>query len=144
MVSSLSIVSAVPKTRRRNALAWIFEALERDSSYIETRMFGCNAAYIDGLLCLVIADRGEPWSGLLVCTSHERHAPLIAEIPALSPHPVLGKWLYIAQDHPDFEAIAERMTALVLARDPRIGVEPKPRKPRGSHGGPLRGTENYR
>lgn len=130
MVNPESLFQTAPRARRRHALAWIFEALERDSSYIETRMFGCNAAYIDGLLCLVIADRGAPWSGLLVCTSRERHAPLIEEMPALGPHPVLGKWLYIAQEHPDFEAIAERMTALVLARDPRVGVEPKPRKRR--------------
>jgi hypothetical protein len=53
------------------------------------------------------------------------------ELPALQPHPVLGKWLYVPQDDPAFETIAERMTALVLARDPRVGVEPKPRRRRG-------------
>ncbi|MEA3123537.1 MAG: hypothetical protein QOD67_556, partial [Caballeronia sp.] len=35
----------------RNSLAWIFEALENDSTYIGKRMFGSDAAYIDGLLC---------------------------------------------------------------------------------------------
>lgn len=114
-----------------NSLVWIFDAFEHDPSYIRTRMFGCDAAYLDGLLCLVAADRGEPWNGLLVCTSRERHAALVDEIPALRPHPVLGKWLYVPQDDPDFETIAETLTALVLARDPRIGVEPKPRKSRG-------------
>jgi hypothetical protein len=112
----------------RNSLAWIFEAFERDPSYIRKRMFGCDAAYIDGLLCLVAADRDEPWNGLLVCTSQERHAALITELAALRPHPVLGKWLYAPQDDPAFEAVAQRMTALVLARDPRVGVEPKPRR----------------
>lgn len=131
MVNPESIFKAATGARHRNSLAWIFEALERDSSHIGTRMFGCDAAYIDGMLCLVIADRGEPWSGLLVCTSHERHAALIDDMPALRPHPVLGKWLYVPQDDPEFESIAERMVALVLARDPRVGVEPKPRKPRG-------------
>ncbi|ABE35964.1 hypothetical protein DR64_8388 [Paraburkholderia xenovorans LB400] len=115
----------------RNSLLWIFDAFERDSTYLCKRMFGCDAAYIDGLLCLVAADRGEPWNGLLVCTSQERHAALIAEMPALRPHPVLGKWLYVAQDDPAFEVVVARMTALVLARDPRVGVEPKPRKHRG-------------
>lgn len=62
-----------------------------------------------------------------MCTSHERHATLIAEMPALRPHPVLGKWLYVPQDDPVFETVAEKLTALVLARDPRVGVEPKPR-----------------
>jgi hypothetical protein len=49
-------------------------------------------------------------------------------MPALQPHPVLGKWLYISQDDPAFEDIVKRMTALVLARDERVGVEPKPRR----------------
>ncbi|MFP3569028.1 hypothetical protein [Paraburkholderia sp. SIMBA_030] len=114
----------------RNSLVWIFEAFERDSTYLRKRMFGSDAAYIDGLLCLVVADRDEPWNGLLVCTSQERHAALIDEIPALQPHPVLGKWLYVPQDDPAFESIAEKMTKLVLARDWRVGVEPKPRNQR--------------
>jgi hypothetical protein len=112
----------------RNSLVWIFEAFERDPSFIQKRMFGCDAAYIDGLLCLVAADRDAPWNGLLVCTSQDRHAALVEEMPELKPHPVLGKWLYVAQDDPAFETIAERMSALVMARDPRIGVEPKPRR----------------
>ncbi|WP_341319553.1 hypothetical protein WN982_37320 [Paraburkholderia sp. IMGN_8] len=114
----------------RNSLVWIFEAFERDSTYMRKRMFGSDAAYIDGLLCLVVADRDEPWNGLLVCTSQERHAALIDEMPALQPHPVLGKWLYVPQDDPAFESTAEKMTKLVLARDWRVGVEPKPRNPR--------------
>jgi len=51
-------------------------------------------------------------------------------MPALQSHPVLGKWLYVSQDDPTFETIAEKMTVLVLARDPRVGVEPKPRRAR--------------
>ncbi|MBN3846322.1 hypothetical protein G3N58_05680 [Paraburkholderia sp. Ac-20342] len=113
-----------------NSLLWIFDAFERDPTYVRRRMFGCDAAYIDGLLCLIAADRNKPWNGLLVCTSHERHAALIADIPALRPHPVLGKWLYVLQDDPAFEGTVEKMRALVLARDPRVGVEPKPPKRR--------------
>lgn len=113
----------------RNSLLWIFDAFERDATYVRRRMFGCDAAYVDGLLCLVAADREQPWNGLLVCTSRERHAALIDEMPALQPHSVLGKWLYVAQENPDFETVARQLTALVLARDPRVGVEPKPRKP---------------
>ena len=114
----------------RNSLVWIFEAFEGEPTYLTKRMFGSDAAYIDGLLCLVAADREKPWNGLLVCTSQERHAALMDELPALRPHPVLGKWVYVPQDDPAFEDTAERLTALVLARDPRIGVEPKPRKRR--------------
>jgi hypothetical protein len=111
----------------RNSLVWIFDAFEREPNYVRKLMFGCDAAYIDGLLCLIAADRGEPWSGVLVCASKDRHAALIDAIPALRPHPVLGKWLYISQADPAFETVVEELTALVLARDPRVGVEPKPR-----------------
>ncbi|AQH01424.1 hypothetical protein A9R05_21585 [Burkholderia sp. KK1] len=112
----------------RNSLLWILEPLENDETYFRKRMFGCDAAYVDGLLCLVVADRDEPWNGLLVCTSQERHAALIEEMPALRPHKVLGKWLYVAQDDPAFEDVALQVTSLVVSRDSRIGVEPKPRR----------------
>lgn len=114
----------------RNSLAWIFDAFEDDATYIRKRMFGFDAAYIDGLLCLVAADKEEPWNGLLVCTSQERHEALIADMPALQSHSVLGKWLYISQGDEAFEPIVEKLIALVIARDARIGVEPKPRRSR--------------
>ncbi|MCG5073971.1 hypothetical protein [Paraburkholderia tagetis] len=112
----------------RNSLLWIFDAFEREPGYLCKLMFGADAAYMDGLLCLIAADREKPFNGLLVCTSRDRHAALIDEMPALQPHPVLGKWLYVTQEDPDFEATAQHLTELVLARDPRVGVEPKPRK----------------
>src|SRR5690606_26188035 len=93
-------------------------------------MFGCEAAYLDGMLCLVVADRGEPWNGVLVCTSREHHAALIEEIPALRPHGVLRKWLYVSQDEQAFEAAVDKVAELALARDPRVGVVPKTRKRR--------------
>jgi hypothetical protein len=115
----------------RNSLAWILEAFERDPGYFSKRMFGSDAAYVDGMLCLAVTDGDEPWNGLLVCTSRDRHAALIEEMPALKPHPVLGKWLYVRQGDPAFEDIVEKVTSLVLARDARIGVAPAPRKRRG-------------
>lgn len=116
--------------RHSNSLVWIFDKFEHDSGYIRTKMFGCEAAYVDGMLRLVVADRGEPWNGLLVCTSHEHHAVLIEEMPSLRPHAVLGKWLYVPQDDPSFEDIANRIANLVLARDARVGVESTSRRRR--------------
>ncbi|MGF6485574.1 hypothetical protein QFZ91_007801 [Paraburkholderia sp. JPY419] len=121
-----------------NSLLWIFDAFERDPTYLRRRMFGSDAAYIDGLLCLVAADRDKPWNGLLVCTSQERHAALITDLPALRPHPVLRKWLYVPQEDPAFEDTVEQLTALVLEGDPRVGVEPKPKKRRGKSALPAR------
>ena len=122
------IFSTLKRHRNQNSLIWIFDALTRDPGYLQKQMFGCQAAYLDERLYLVIADKGDPWDGLLVCTSQDQHAGLMREIPALRPHAVLSKWLYVPQDDPEFESIAAKMGALVLARDPRIGVEPKPRK----------------
>jgi hypothetical protein len=116
----------------RNSLLWIFDAFEREPGYLRKPMFGCDAAYLDGLLCLIAADRKKPFNGLLVCTSQDRHAALIEDMPALRTHPVIGKWLYVEQADPAFEATAQRLTALVLARDPRVGVEPQARKPRST------------
>ena len=116
----------------RNSLSWVLDALERDPTFVHKRMFSADAAYIDGRLCLTAGDREEPWNGMLVCTSQAHHASLIEQMPALRPHPVLGKWLYVSQADPAFESIVERVTALVLARDPRIGVEPKPKRSRKS------------
>ena len=115
---------------RPNSLVWIFDAFERDASYLRKKMFGCDAAYVDGRLCLVVADRDAPWDGLLVCTAQDQHAALVAEIPALRAHPVLGKWLYVPQSDPAFEDAVQAITLLVRNRDSRIGVEPRPRKPR--------------
>jgi hypothetical protein len=114
----------------RNSLSWVLEALERDPTFVHKRMFGTDAAYIDGRLCLTAGDREEPWNGMLVCTSQAHHASLIEQMPALQPHPVLGKWLYVSQTDPAFESIVPQVTALILARDPRIGVEPKPKRSR--------------
>jgi len=115
---------------RPNSLVWIFDAFERDASYLRKKMFGCDAAYVDGRLCLVVADRDAPWDGLLVCTAQDQHAALVAEIPVLRAHPVLGKWLYVPQSDPAFEDAVQAITLLVRNRDSRIGVEPRPRKPR--------------
>ncbi|WP_338879049.1 hypothetical protein WHX56_22365 [Achromobacter veterisilvae] len=115
---------------RPNSLIWILEPLERDAAYTHRKMFGCDAAYLDESLYLVVADRDDPWNGVLVCTSKERHAALLSEIPNLLPHPVLGKWLYLPQGDEAFEPTAEKLAALALARDPRVGVIPRPKSPR--------------
>ena len=112
---------------RQNSLLWILDPLEQDANYVRRKMFGCDAAYLDDMLYLVVADRDEPWNGVMVCTSHERQAALMADIPSLNPHPELGKWLYLPQTDEAFEAIAAQLVDLALARDPRLGVVPKPK-----------------
>ncbi|MCH1990850.1 hypothetical protein [Achromobacter xylosoxidans] len=115
------------RAARANSLLWILDPLERDPGYLRRKMFGCDAAYLDGALYLVVADRDVPWNGVMVCTSRDRHAALLADMPSLLPHPELGKWLYLPQTDEAFETLAARLVALALARDPRLGVAPKPR-----------------
>ncbi len=116
-----------PRGARQNSLLWILESLERDAGYVHRKMFGADAAYLDGLLYLIVADRDDPWNGLMVCTSQDRHAALLADVPELMPHPVLGKWLYLPQSSESFESIASTLAALAVARDPRLGVAPRPK-----------------
>jgi hypothetical protein len=114
----------------KNSLLWVFEPLEDDSGYFRKRLFGFAAAYVDGLLCLAVGVGEEPWNGLLVCTSQERHPAITNDFPDLAAHPVIGKWLYLSQTVESFEATATQLVRLVLERDPRFGVEPRaPKKP---------------
>jgi hypothetical protein len=114
----------------RHAHAWILEVLAEEPSLVLKSMFGCLAVYVDGKLQLVLADKEEPWNGVMVTLEKEFHIDIMRELPALAPHPVLGKWLYIPEDHPQFEAVADRISKLILRHDPRIGVVAKKRRRR--------------
>lgn len=114
--------------------AWLWEPLEADPTFVLRPMFGTKAAYIGGRLVLCFTSRKEPWRGVLVCTDREHQASLIGEFPALRPHAVLPKWLYLPESDDAFEAVAERLVRLVRQRDPRIGVEGGPDKPRRRKG----------
>ncbi len=80
---------------------------------------------------LVLADRREPWRGLLVPTAIESHAALRTELSALRPHPIVGKWLHLREAADAFEETASRLVAMVLADDTRLGAEPRPRRATG-------------
>ena len=110
--------------------AWLWEPLEAIPSFELRSMFGVKTAYIEGKIMLGFAARREPWRGLLVCTDKTQHASLMQEFPALSPHPVIPKWLMLPESDDDFERVAGRLVALVLRLDPRIGVVPKSRQRR--------------
>ncbi len=110
------------------SLEWVLEPLENRSDYLQKRMFGCRAAYLGSRIVLVLADGEEPWNGVLIPTERELHPAIQAEFPSLQSHPVLGKWLYLSQGHPDFEEISTNIVKYLLSEDPRFGVEPKPKK----------------
>jgi len=116
------------RMRRVHPYAWLWEPLETDATFVLGAMFGTKVVYLDGRLVLCFSAKEEPWRGVLICTEREHHASLVAEFPPLSPHPVLPKWLYLAESSDEFERVAERLVMLAERRDPRIGVVPKQRK----------------
>ncbi len=113
-----------------NHLKWLAEPLEDEPSLIKKPMFGALAYYLRGRLVLVLSDREPPWSGVLLPTEKEFQETLIKDYPALASHPILGKWLYLPISDKDFEGVAQDIVTAILEGDPRIGVEPKPRKKR--------------
>jgi hypothetical protein len=108
--------------------AWLWEPLEADASFVLGAMFGTRAVYLDGKLVLCFSAKADPWRGVLVCTDRKEHASLTAQFPLLSPHPILGKWLYLPEAEDQFERVAEHLVLLAKERDPRIGVAPQPRR----------------
>jgi len=121
----------------------LIEAIADDESLVTRMAFGCLSCYLHGRLKVVLADGEPPWDGVLVPTASEQHASLRRSLPALRPHPVLRKWLYLAAGVESFEDDARAIAALALADDPRLGVEPRPRRRRGT-AGRARGRARHR
>ncbi len=125
------------RSKKEFTMKWAFEAFDRDPTFVERRMFGCLAAYVQGRMVMVLSEdpgdksyRGKTysfdiWNGILFPTEREFHTPLIKEFPGLVPHPVLGKWLYLPAIHDDFETTARDMALLIARQDKRFGIEPK-------------------
>lgn len=113
---------------------WILDAFAEHSTFFTKQMFGGLAAYLFGRQMLVLVEPTKSgrwkWHGVLICTDHEHHASIQAELPALRPHQVLGKWLYIDSKHQDFESTMEAVAKRVARDDPRFGVVPSSPKRR--------------
>ena len=114
--------------KKPHPLGWVTEPLTDETGYMERPMFGCLACYLHGRLMLVLAAREDPWNGLLVPTERDMHDSLMEDFPSLSPHPVLGKWLYLPVKDNEFENIAQDLVERILSNDIRFGVEPKEKK----------------
>jgi len=110
--------------------AWLWEPLEGRPGFALRAMFGAKAVYLGGRMVAAFCTKAEPWWGLLVCTEREHHEALRAEFPALAPHPILSKWLYLPEADDAFEATAQKIIRLAAAGDSRIGIVPRPKKKR--------------
>ncbi len=104
-----------PRIRQNHPLSWILDDFETHPEFFQKKMFGALAGYFYGRLVILVGADEEPWNGLMVPTEREFHASLLEGFSAL-------------KSHPEFETIAQRVIKLIKKRDPRIGVEPKPKK----------------
>jgi hypothetical protein len=121
---------------------WIFESLEHHPSFFTRRMFGGLAAYMFERLMMVLVEPTKTgrwhWHGVLIGTDRERQPAITREFPALGPHGVLKKWLYIDSKHEEFERTMERVAMAVARNDPRFGVSPLVGKGRQRRSRPAR------
>src|SRR5580698_3705257 len=103
---------------------WIFDAFAEHPTFFTKSMFGCLAVYLFERQMLLLVEPTKSgrwnWHGVLICTDYEQHASLQAEFPALLPHEVLRKWLFIGSTHEDFEPTMEAVAARVVSNDPRF------------------------
>ena len=113
---------------------WIFESFAEHRTFFTKRMFGGLAAYLFERQMLLLVEPTKSgrwkWHGVLICTDYAHHASIQAELPALNPHQVLRKWLFIDSTHEDFEATMEAVAKRVARNDPRFGIVPRAHKPR--------------
>ncbi|HTC36461.1 MAG TPA: hypothetical protein VK724_23980 [Bryobacteraceae bacterium] len=107
---------------------WIFEAFAEHSTFFTKSMFGGLAAYLFERQMLLLVEPTKSgrwnWHGVLICTDYRHHASIQAEFPALMPHGVLRKWLFIDSTHEDFESTMDRVAKRVAGNDLRFGILP--------------------
>jgi len=126
----------VRKPKPPNRHLWLLDPLADEPTLLVRSMFSGQAVYLDGRMVLYLADRAEPWRGVCVPMERDQHAALIADCPALAPHPELPKWLYLPEAADTFERDAQWLVTRIQARDPRIGIVPpsnRPNRARGRH-----------
>jgi hypothetical protein len=113
---------------------WIFEIFAGRATFFTKRMFGGLAAYLHERQMLVLVEPTRTgrwkWHGVLICTEHEHQASIRSDFPALMPHDVLRKWLYIDSTHQDFESTIEEVVKRMIRNDRRFGVVPRSTRPR--------------
>ena len=113
---------------------WILEPFDGHPTFFTKRMFGGLAAYLHERQMLVLVEPTKTgrwkWHGVLICTDHEHQEAIRAELPALLPHAVLRKWLYVDSTHPDFERTMAAVAKRMVGNDYRFGIHPsaKPRR----------------
>jgi hypothetical protein len=121
------------KPRSRLPHEFVLDALE-PLSPVTKPMFGCLAVYVKDEIVLILRDRLDfpADNGVWLATREEDHASLQREFPSMRSIQMFGtpktNWQILPADAGDFEGAAMHACELVLARDPRIGRVPAPRR----------------
>jgi len=117
------------RSRNETPCEWLVEPLWARDDFSVRRTFGCWSFYLGekNVLLYVPAEDTDD-EGILVPTSPEFHASLIAEFPNLVQHDFLKKWLCVSASDENYEATAEGIVRLILKEDPRVGVQGSIRK----------------
>ena len=114
---------------------WILEAFAGRPTFFTKRMFGGLAAYLHERQMLVLVEPTKTgrwkWHGVLVCTSHADQASICADFPALRPHRVLRKWLYIDSMDEEFESTIQAVATRMVRNDRRFGIVPRSARLKG-------------
>ena len=134
--SSLPLDDVLLRVKPRKAVPFEFVLDALSALSPDTRpLFGCLAMYVQDKIVLVLRDKRTSTedNGVWLATTQEHHESLRREFPRMRSIKVLGKgvtgWQVLPADAPDFEESALRACELILAKDPRIGKVPKPRRP---------------
>jgi hypothetical protein len=119
---------------------WILDAIHEHPTFFTKSMFGGLAVYLFERQMLLLVEPTKSgrwtWHGVLVCTGFEHHASIQTEFPALKPHQILRKWLFISSTHEGFESTMEAVAKRLANNDRRFGIVPK--RPKRTAGGTLR------
>ena len=121
------------KPRKAVPFEFVLDALSAVSPCTRP-LFGCVAVYIQDKIVLALRDKRTSTedNGVWLATTREHHESLRRDFPSMRSIKVLGKevtgWQVLPAEAPDFEVAALRACELILAKDPRIGKVPKPRR----------------
>lgn len=109
---------------------WLVEPIADEPSFVRRPMFGAVGCYLHGKMVCALARTKPEWRGLLVTVERDQHDSIRRDFPALTPHTILPKWLYLPEEHDEFESVGEAIIESIRQGYPRFGVNPPPRKPR--------------
>ena len=113
---------------------WILEAFDDHPTFFTKRMFGGLAVYLFERQMLLLVEPTKSgrwnWHGVLVCTDYGNQPSIRAEFPALAPHEILRKWLFLDSTHNEFESTMKAVAKHIARNDPRFGIVPQGGKSR--------------